>query len=200
MNLFVLHNDQEHAEILAQYLPGGEVFAGKADSDKNLFKLLLGFATQYRLIEQRLELAFEQYDIRDTVDFLSEWESAVGIPDECFSGTGTDQERLRDLNVKFLSDTVVTNDDFVAVAAIYGVTVTITNGIDDIVTFPLTFPTEFSDIRTARFTMIVEFMVDDALKFPLTFPIPFGDETIEVLKCLFRKLAPANVDVIFRQV
>lgn len=198
--LFKLHNRSDHAEILANYLPGGDVFGGKSDTNTNLYKLLFGLAEQNRIVEEKLELAFVQYDIRTTEDFLSEWESALGIPDSCFKGTGDIASRQRDVNVKFLADSTVTAQDFIDIAALYGITITITNGLDDVITFPLTFPIEFSDLKTARFTMIVSFPVEEPLEIPLTFPIPFGDDLIEVLKCLFRKLAPANVDVIFRQV
>lgn len=200
MSLFEEHNNQEHAEILANYLPGGEVFAGKSDSEKNLYKLLLGLANQNRLVEEKLELLYNQYQITDTVDLLQEWESALGIPDDCFKATGTYEERLRDVNVKFLSDAVVTDQDFIDVAALFGITITISNGVGTLDVFPFTFPMDFSNVLTARFSMIVQFSDQDALAFPLEFPIPFGVEIIEVLKCLFRKLAPATVDVIFEQV
>lgn len=200
MILFKKHTNQEHALTLADYLPGGEVFSAKIESEKNLFLLLLGFASQYRLIEERLELTFQQYDIKTTEDFLTEWESALGIPDDCFKATGSFEERIRDVNVKFLADTIVTDQDFIDLAALYGISVTIKNGTDNLITFPLTFPTEFSDFLTAKFTMIVQFSDQLSEEFPFVFPITFGTEAIEVLKCLFRKLAPANVDVIFEQV
>ena len=200
MTLFTLHNQSEHTNILSNYLPGGDVFGAKTDSDTNLYKLLFGMANQYRLVEEKLELTCREYDPAETTDFLEEWESALGIPDECFSAKGSVTERRRDVNVKFLADTAVTEEDFVNISALYGVTVTIKSGISDVDKFPLQFPIEFPDIKTARFTMIVEFSVDDPLRFPFSFPIPFGEANIEILKCLFRKLAPANVDIIFRQI
>jgi len=200
MTLFILHNQTEHANILSNYLPGGEVFGGKSDNDSNLHKLLFGIAEQYRLVEEKIELTCREYDPITTVDFLKEWESALGIPDECFDAKGTVTERRRDVNVKFLADTAVTNQDFVDIAALYGITVTIKSGLSDLDAFPLQFPITFPNIKTARFTMIVEFTVDDPLRFTFTFPIPFGEANIETLKCLFRKLAPANVDVIFREI
>lgn len=200
MMFFNLHDRAEHAEILANYLPNGDVFGGKTDAATNLYKLLFGLAEQNRLIEEKLELTYDQYNIQTTEDFLTEWERALGIPDSCFSGTGDIASRQRDVNVKFLADETVTVQDFIDIAALYGIIITITNGLDDVFVFPLVFPLQFSDLRKARFTMIVSFTVDEPLEFPLVFPIPFGNDLIEVLKCLFRKLAPANVDVIYRQV
>jgi len=34
--------------------------------------------------------------------------------------------------------------------------------------------------------------------FPLTFPVTFGDNKEKFLMCLIRKLAPANVHIIYR--
>ncbi len=200
MTLFTLHTRDEHTKVLADYLPGGVVFGGKTDETTTLYKLLLGLAEQSRLIEENLELTFEEFDITTTTDFLEQWESALGIPDDCFPGTGDIETRRLHVNTKFLADQVVTDDDFVAVAAAFGIDITVTNGLDALDDFPYTFPMTFPDVQTARFTMIVEFTVTEALRFPLVFPITFGEDIIEILKCLFRNLAPANVDVVFIQV
>lgn len=200
LTLFTRHTRDEHAKVLADYLPGGDIFGGKSDQSTNLYKLLLGLAEQPRLVEENLELTFEQFDITTTTDFLEEWERALGIPDDCLSGTGTAAERRRDVNAKFLSDSVVTADDFIALAALFGVEVTIQNGFDALANFPFTFPITFPDVRAARFTMIVAFTVTESQRFTFTFPIEFGDAVIEILQCIFRNLAPANVDVVFQQV
>ena len=200
VSLFTRHTRDEHAKVLADYLPGGEVFGAKADQETNLYKLLLGLAEQSRLIEENLVLTFEEFDITETTDLLDQWESALGIPDDCFPGTGDTETRRLHVNAKFLADLVVTDDDFVAVAAAFGVAITVTNGVDALDDFPFTFPITFEDVRAARFTMIIEFTVTEALRFPYTFPFAFGEDVIETLKCFFRKLAPANVDVVFTQV
>lgn len=202
MNLFTRHTQADHAEVLGNYLPGGRVFAGRADNNTNLYKLLFGLAEQLRLVEENLELTFEEFDITSTTHFLELWESALGIPDSCFRATGSIENRRRDVNVKFLADVTSTEQDFVDIAALYGIAATISPGFDQIM-FPITFPYTFLDDKPARFTMFVVFEDISAAatqRFPLTFPIPFGDDNIEVLECLFRKLAPANVDVIFKRI
>lgn len=200
MSLFIDHTREEHAVTLGQYLPDGPLFEAKTIDESNLYKFIFGLADIQRIVEENLTLTYDDFDFRTTKFLIDQWEGALGIPDSCFTGTGTDDERRTAITAKFLSFGVQTEQDFIDIAALYGIIVTIQNGFDGLDKFTLTFPITFGDVKEARFTMIVNFEVDDSLTFPFTFPILFGDENIEILKCLFRKLAPANVRVIFNEV
>jgi len=193
--------DQEtHAQRLADYLPGGRLFQSKNLTDSNLRKLLRGLATE--LFNADGYLRDFQDDIAPSVTsyFIDEWESALGIPDSCFTGSGNLTERRRDIVIKLASLGVQTANDFVALGALFGISVTVRSG-RYFSKFPLMFPILlFATDKEARFTIVVDFTVDAASKFPLTFPFTFGSGTIAVLECLFTRLKPANCDIIFRQV
>lgn len=199
-SLFERRNIESYTDSLAGYLPGGDLFASKQVPDSKLRKLLRGlswemFRSNGLLREYNAEIIPDQ-----TNKFLGEWESAVGIPDCCFTGTGTADERRRDILVKLASLGVQTTEDFIDLAKIFGVGVSISNGIDGI-TFPLTFPVlMFTALREARFTIVVTFTIQEDSTFPLAFPIAFGSGEIALLECLFRKVKPANCDIIFKQV
>ena len=137
-----------------------------------------------------------------TVSFLDEWESAVGIPDDCFTGQGTNDERRRDILTKLASLGIQTAQDFEDLAEIFGVDVIVLGGAESGSVFPLIFPVIvfFNSAKEARFTIIVTFILEAANEFPLTFPIQFGSDEIAILECLFTKLKPANCDIIFQQV
>lgn len=195
--LFERRSLEDYTDSLADYLPGGILFASKSVQDSNFRKLLRGFAGEIF----RANGYLREYDILpdETEKFLSEWESTLGIPDCCFAGDGTLDERRRDILVKLASLGVQTEQDFVELALIFGVTVDIITGTEAGL-FPYTFPILFFDNeKAARFTMIVDFTVQASNRFPLTFPIPFGDDSISLIECLFRKVVPANVKLIFRQ-
>lgn len=169
------------------------MFVGKVCSDKNLYKFLLGTAEQYRLVEDKLELVCEEFNIKTTTRFLDEWEGALGIPDDCFDGTGTDDARRIDINAKFLADETVTVENFVDLASVFGIDAEIIPGILELAIFP--------DEKTARFTLIIEFDVSSSeLAFPLEFPIPFDTEPFIRMGCFFQTLVPANVQTIIRNV
>lgn len=190
----------EHTQSLVNYLPGGRLFRSANVSNSNFRGLLKGLAGELLRCDRNIRLYLDEILPDKTVIFIDEWERALGIPDSCFPGTGTvDQRRLHVL-IKLASLGVQTNSDFVALGALFGVTVTIESGSVSGI-FPMTFPIVlFDSAREAYFTIFVTFTVPAASRFPLTFPFIFGSSDIAILECLFNKLKPANCNVIFKQV
>lgn len=184
------------ADSLARYLPGDRLFAAKRIAGSALRRFLLGLSGELRrangtLWDYQREILPDQ-----TTKFLPEWERVVGIPDDCFSGTGTIDERRRDVLVKLAASGVQTADDFVTLAALFGVEITVQSGIDT-VQFPITFPFLFIDNETeARFTIVITFKGVTTPFFPLQFPVVFGESVVGALICLFQKLKPANVNLV----
>ena len=200
MVLFERRDIEQYTNSLADYLPGGCLFASKSVSDSNFRKLLRGMAGELFRSNGLLKEYSEQIIPDQTVKFISEWESTLGIPDSCFSGAGTLTERRRDILVKLAALGVQTAQDFIDLATTFGITVTINAGIQEII-FPLVFPVVmFNTVKDARFTIVVRFTVQAANNFPLVFPLTFGSGEIAILECLFTKLKPENCNIIFRQV
>jgi uncharacterized protein YmfQ (DUF2313 family) len=77
--LFTRHSREEHADALAAYLQNDDNFAAKGIDGKKLRQLLLGMANH---AEDFLESVWEELDPATTTEFIEEWESAVGIPDD----------------------------------------------------------------------------------------------------------------------
>ena len=190
---------EEHTQRLADYLPGGKLFQKKGDAASNLHKLIKGLA--FELFTADGYLADYQNDIAPSVTefFIEEWESALGIPDSCFHGAGTLIERRRDVVLKLASLGLQTADDFVALGAVLGLTITVTSAVPYSI-FPMTFPILLYSATEARFVVVVTFTTSPAGVFPLTFPFVFGDAAVPLLECLFRRLIPANCDLNFIQV
>ena len=191
---------EQHTQILADYLPGGRLFVAKNIADSNFRKLLRGLSYELFTADGYLRDFQEDINPSTTTYFIGEWERALGIPDSCFSGDGSLTERRRDVVVKLASLGIQSADDFVDLGALFGITVEVRSG-RYFNTFPLIFPILLgSTEKEARFTIVVDFTVEGVSRFPLTFPFTFGNDTIAVLECLFRKLKPANCDILFRQV
>lgn len=192
----ILRTQTEQAVSLAKYLPGGRIFAKAYDNTSNLHKFLKGLTSELVLADGYLR-TYEQEIIPDqTVLFLEEWEKAVGIPDDCFSGTGDVDTRRSHVLIKLASLGVQTQQDFVDLAALFGITVTVGSGVD-FASFPMELPMLLLSPTEARFTIIVLFTVTTPNEFPMTFPITFGDQVIAIVQCLFNKLKPANCQTIF---
>lgn len=198
--LFKKHSKQEVTSSLAAYLPGGPVFEAAHTPETNLRLFLQGLSLLLGDVEEKLNLVSSEYDIKTTTLFIEEWEGFVGIPDDCFSGTGTQAERRTAVLTKLTSLGIQTAQDYVDLASTFGVEVVVLPGQAQGL-FPMTFPfILFDSEKAARFTIIINFTVQAANQFTLTFPIVFGTSEIATLECLFRKLRPANCDIIFNQI
>lgn len=195
----VVRTKTEQAISLAKYLPGGRAFQQAQRSTSNFHKFLKGLACELVLADGYLR-TYEQEIIPDqTVLFLAEWEKAVGIPDDCFPGTADIDTRRTHVLVKLASLGVQTAQDFVDLAALFGITVTVESALPSSI-FPFTFPILFLTTTEARFTILVTFTVTINNSFPLVFPFVFGDPIIGILRCLYSKLKPANCNLIFVEV
>ena len=180
-------------------------------------KFLLGLAHEMTIADGHL--CNYQNDIAPSVTtyFIDEWEQALGIPDACLTGTGTLVERRRDVVLKLAALGVQTVEDFVYIGSLFGITVTVESLIHHSEfpmifplylvpsgfprdTFPMTFPFSTFTPAQSKFTILVSFTVAAVSRFPLAFPFTFGDSIVTVLECLFRRLKPANCDIIFQQV
>lgn len=189
----------QYTDSLARYLPGGPLFASRYKEGSNFRNLLKGLSQELFTSNGLIKEYCEQILPDETVKFVDEWESALGIPDDCFPGTGDLDERRLHVLIKLASLGIQTRQDFIDLAALFGVEITVENGSQH-GTFPMVFPILFfNSSKDARFTIIITFMLLEGDRFPYTFPILFGNNLLFILECLFSKLKPANCDLIFEQ-
>ena len=199
MPLFERRDIEQYTDNLASYLPNNILFESRHVEDTVLRNLLVGFAGELFRVNGLIKEYVEEIIPDTTVKFIPEYESLLGIPDECFKGERTLDERRRDILVKIASSGVQTADDFVNLAALFGITVTVVSAAEASV-FPLILPFQvFDNITEARFTIIVSHTGVTVDAFPYTFPFVFGSSQLAVLECLFNKLKPSNCKVIFKE-
>ena len=178
-NLFNNNSIEQHTNAIANYLPEDETFLAKKISGTTLRNLLISFASQFRNVEQLLNLFTNELSPNEANYLIGEWESMVGIPDSCFTGTGDLESRQRDVLVKLASLNVQTANDFVVLADIFGVDVEIQSGGDGGFFFPASFPMAFiSSAQDSKFIIIVKFLNSSPLE--------------SLVRCLFSKLIPSN--------
>lgn len=182
----------EHVQSLAAYLPNGKLFEAKNIQDSNFRQLLRGLSGEIFNAQGYLATLENEYIPSLTTLFIEEWERALGIPDECAPGSGTITERRRDIVVKLASLGVQTAEDFVALAALYGIVVTVTPLSDESPTLPV----GVSEVE-ARYIFVVTGpgLTISVPPYDVPFNL-FGDETI--LQCLINRQAPSNCAVIYR--
>lgn len=116
------HNETEMLQSLAAYLPGGELFQAAFIPGSNFNTLLAGLSGELLRAENYLFLYNSEFIPDETTVFIEEWESAVGIPDDCFTTTATEtnEVRRRNILVKLASLGVQTVGDFENLAVLLG--------------------------------------------------------------------------------
>jgi len=199
--LFEAHTNEEHTQAIANLLPNGRVFASKNISNSNFRRYLSIFAPEVCRFESLMLEISREHDINEADLLLDRWERAIGIPDDCFPGTGPLPERRLHVIIKLACMNVATKADFLNIADKLGFPdVQIRSGIEG--SFPYIFPyIMFDSDKEARFTMIVTFPAGPPQEtFPYTFPYVFVQNTLDILKCIYLKISPANVNVIFQTV
>lgn len=116
------HTSEEMLRSLAAYLPTGDVFTSALIPNSNLNLLLEGLSQELLRAENFLFLYNSQFIPSETTVFIEEWESALGIPDDCFliNESDTNEQRRLNILVKLASLGVQTSADFENLAAILG--------------------------------------------------------------------------------
>jgi len=192
----IQHTLDQHARSLADYLPSGRLFEAKNISDSNFRQLILGLSGELFTAEGYLVTLEQEYFPDATNLFLSEWEQALGIPDDCFDGLGDNNTRRRDIIVKLSALGVQTADDFVTLAAVFGKVVTVTPLSDEAFP-PLPVPFTPVGLPEGRFIIVVTGinLVSGVPPYDVPFDLIVGES---VLECLFTKQIPGNCDLIFR--
>jgi len=214
-----LSND-EQTRLFGRCMPRGLAWNAKGDPDSNLYKLMKSLSTSINRLEEKIYEMVTQWDVRVTTDLIVEWETAVGIPDEC-RGVATDIETRRtDVLTKLRKIPIITVADYKALAEVVtGVPAAqwdIRPGSQDFPSDPIyrfvllvTSPSVTSGafdypIGTATGNTQAELDAMAAngrhlFKPDTIFPgYPLaGSFRTDTLKCVFRKVTPAEVAIVF---
>lgn len=203
---------EEHTQALAANFPGGKVWAPKLSRGSNLRGLLAGLAPTFRSMDFFLSRFVDQSIPPETEDFISEWEEALGLPDDCFDVIPMDlATRQRNVKIKLsVLSGVSTKAEFEALGLLFsGLVIVVNSGIEHVslgeggyaTKLPVIPVAEFTGgtVADARMTMVVVETFPDAITFPWEFPLLFtiGDQLS--LRCIIEDLAPAHVDVMFKE-
>lgn len=192
----ITHNREEHTRSLAAYLSNGKLFEAKNIDGSNLNQLLRGIASELRISEGYLITLEKEYFPDRTTLFVKEWEQALQIPDDCFPGNGSLEERRMHVLIKLASLGVQTAEDFIDLALLFGKIVNVFSL--SVEAFP-PYPVPFTPISLPEGRFVVVVTGEDIVTNVPPYDVPFipasGESTME---CLFKKLKPENCTLIFR--
>jgi uncharacterized protein YmfQ (DUF2313 family) len=197
--LFKTRTKDDQADSLAHYLPQGELYEAKWIDGTNLRKMLRALASELQRYQTILEDTATEYDLSKTQALLNEWEKALGIPSTCFNDYEFTNDQRRTHLLMMLNDLHDNSlDGMVNLAAKLGYTIKVepcsTHGL-----FPAAFPIYlFPSGKDAKFSIIIHMPAEDAnVGFQYAFPIKFIRPDNRLLRCLFNRMKPANVEIFF---
>lgn len=199
MNIYNNLSTDQLARITAKYMQSGKAYLAKNIPSKKLYKLIKGLSNEIGNVRNKLNEQINQYDIYQTSEFIEEFETMLGIPDECFSNQETLEIRQNQIVAKMIADGIENRQDLIDVIAILGYVITITNA-HEVSTFPVTFPWRFfgNESQSSK-TLVITFPDNEAPNlFPAKFPWVFGGESYLVrVECFIRTLISSTNVVVF---
>lgn len=115
---------EQHTEVLASFVPVGRAYEAAFKKGSNLERYLSASSNEFKRLQDLIATFLAQLDPNTTENFISEWEKALGIPDQCIPIASTDDERRDNIVLKLNALSVQTEADFIALAALFGFTIT----------------------------------------------------------------------------
>lgn len=197
--IYPKRTEDEHALILGRFLNDGRHLVSKRITTKTLFKFLKGVAKSFKSIEEKANELINGRLLTESTTNLDEWERVVGVPDECYDGLGTIENRQRYTLAKLSADGVSTAEQLEWICSVLGFSVTIIPGhfFWDNPDPRVSLSTE----KESRFTIVFEIDFLQSIASPdtfsYTFPFIFGENPERIMKCFMRKIIDSNVNAQF---
>lgn len=195
MNRFSAPTIDEAASQLAAHLPDGRAWHAKNLDGTVIRAAVSACAAEFREIQLSIEKMAQEFDINLTEELLPDWEKSCGLPDPCLGQLESLIDRRNAVILRLRKIPFVDKQDYEQLAFdLTGLSVTVTPGAE-VELFPLDFPIHLSS-GNSYFKLYVTFN-DVIAGFPYNFPFDFVSTSDNIIRCVFRRIAPANVQIIF---
>lgn len=194
-NIFTASKDT--GQQAADSLPRGRAWASKNIEGSNTRGLIDSIATGHNRTQQQIEELDQEFRIDQTYELLAEWETSVGIPDECFGTSETIEGRRSAVIDRLRKQPKVTLADLQEyVDSLFpGMGVTLHVG-SEFYAFEYEFEVPFIGGVDTRFVIVASVPLSgDTFEYDFEVPFEGGVDTIQ-LECLLNKILPANVYLI----
>ncbi len=181
---------------LKKYFPRGVAWNLKNDS--NIAKLIESFSLEFCRIQDRFNVLLKEIDPRNADELLTDWEESLGLPDECSSLGASVEERQNQVLQKLTNTGGSSFEYFENVALNLGFVV----NVSDFCRFKAGQSHAGDNLTNANWDHW--FQVAMSAEFTTIFKAgsgKAGQKLIEVgndtLECTFKKLKPAQSEVLF---
>lgn len=197
MKLFSSQSKEQQTNSFGAFFPLGKAFESANQPDTTLGDFIEGLSCEVKRVYDDLNNLSEDYDILVTDELLPSWEAAVGIPDDCFPGNGTKDDRRAHVLVKFAKMNVQTAAEFVELGVLLGFPDVTVVPLQDFAFPPYDVPFTPTSAPEARFTILVT--ATDIISNLPPYDVPFtpGASNQSILECVFDIIKPANTKITY---
>ncbi len=197
----IIRNRDEYTVSFAHYLPTGQLWVGKTIKETNLYKLFYGLSLLLLELDIDIQDFKNEFYPVNTTQFLEEWEELLGIPDGCLKNTGTTEERRLNVLGCLGALGAVTEEDWINLADLMGFQITIQRMAEE-TAWPWTWPHVWGGSAVQnRFITIINFIgVSGTIQgtWPWTWPHVWGEDITKFVQCIFNRIKPAHIKLVFR--
>lgn len=202
MSCFQLEPRGDALQTVQQHLPRGEAWHAFRIAGKVAYRLFQAFSDAYEDMSKALCRLVEELNPYSTTQLISEWETAVGLPDPCLPTTTTLEERRAQVVFRLTKKRWTSEQDWKDLALLFGLEITVTPGwhVQKPALYPFCYPKTYIYLeRLGRFHVYID-IIDGCgdTGYVYSYPIPYGNSArCDAFICLINRVKPANVVVIW---
>lgn len=181
---------------LAALLPTG--LAWPRNPNSTLQRLLAGWSESFARVDSRAQSLVAESDPRVALALLPEWTRVAGVPNTCIDAAPTNTDLRAQLLRRLTENNSQTPAYFVALAAVFGFTITITEFVpttveDDVDALILDLPWAHAwQVNTTLAGEVSAISVEDDVETPLE---TWNNNA--ALECLINRAKPAHTTTIY---
>lgn len=197
--------------VLHSYLPSGKAWNGFRIPGKTAYEFLTGLSRVHRDAWDALDRLNGRIDYRTTTELLTEWETALGLPDKCLPRQSVEADRRTWVAFRLNKKRWNTVADWHALAALFGVTIRVTPGylVQRPALYAEYYPRPYHEFpNLGRFRVYIDILGQNFGGYPYDgsvegyqYPIPYSpDSTLNSqFRCMLERVAPANVLILWNR-
>lgn len=197
--------------VLQRHLPTGPAWDAYRTAGKNLYKLISALAKAYDDASAALCRMVAELDPRTTKQMLTEWETAVSLPDACLPTATTIEQRRAWVLWRLTKRRWNTAQDWHDLAALFGLTIRVTPGwlVQKPALYAALYPKRYDLFpKLGRFRVYIDVLDQKWRGYPYSDPFTTGNNypiwygtggDYSGFRCLIERVAPANVLIIWNE-
>lgn len=190
-------------DVIERHVPLGPAWRAFRVAGKRAYRMITGLAGAFEEAWTRLDETLDELNPYTTEQLISEWETAVSLPDACLPKYDTLEERRAWVVWRLAKRRWSTAQDWQDLAALFGLEIRVTPGwlVQKPALFDSCFDSVFWDMpRLGRFRVYVDILSgcgEEGFDYTYDYAFPTASAQCQAFQCLLERVCPANVVIVW---